>query len=184
MLKWMFRKKLRDFERKHDYDASYLHEVLATDERAFVQFGLAVNIGAYKKDVPADVYFAAQLTSSMHADCGPCTQLVVEYALEEGVAPETIAAIVAGNEAALTPDVVLAVRFARALLARDLEVDACRDEIERRWGPRAVLSIAFGVMTSQMFPTLKYALGHGKACTRVLVAGKTVSRPALAASVS
>jgi hypothetical protein len=176
MMKWMIRRKLAAFEREHDYDASYMREVLATDLGAFLKFARATAIGTYRKDVPLDVYFAVTLTSSMHADCGPCTQLGVGFALQAGVAAPAIAAIVAGDEAAMPPGVALGVRFARAVLARDPSADQWREEILRRWGPRALLALAFGMMAVQLYPTLKYALGHGEACTRLVVAGQTVMR--------
>jgi hypothetical protein len=179
MLKWMLHRQLRAFERKHHYDASYMHEVLDVDTAAFIKFGFATGLGTYRKDVPLGAYYAAAITSSMHADCGPCTQLGVEIALGEGVAVATLSAIVAGDEAAMSDDVVLATRFARAVLAHDPEADACREEITRRWGPRAVLSLSFAIMGAQLYPTLKYALGHGKACSRVVV-GEDVLTPAYA----
>ncbi|WP_020574467.1 hypothetical protein [Actinopolymorpha alba] len=175
MLKWMIRRKLRAFERQHGYDSSFMHEVLDTDLRAFLKFGFATGIGTYRKDVPLDVYFAAGLTSAMHADCGPCTQLGVDFALQAGVPAPTIAAVVAGDEAAMSRDVALGVRYARAVIAHDPEADVYREEIVQRWGPRALLALAFGIMSAQLYPTLKYALGHGKACTRVVVAGETVT---------
>jgi hypothetical protein len=98
------------------------------------------------------------------------------------VAASTVAAIIRGDDQALPPDVALAVRFARAVLARDGQADQYREEIQRRWGDRALLSLSFGIMATQLYPTLKYALGYGKACTRVVVDGQTVSprRPAVA----
>ena len=42
---------------------------------------------------------------------------------------------------------------------------------------RALVSLAFAVTGARIFPTLKYALGHGRACTRVIVGGE--SRPVL-----
>lgn len=175
MLKWILNRKLRAFEQAYGYDASYMHEVLDIDVGAFIKFGRATAIGNYRKDVPADAYFAAGLTSSMHADCGPCTQLKVGFALQAGVSPRTVAAIVAGDEAAMTDDAALGVRFARAVVAHDPQADAWREEIVRRWGPRAVLALAFVILAAQMYPTLKYALGYGKACTRVVVAGQTLT---------
>jgi len=174
MLKWLIRRRLSAFERENDYDASYLREVLATDLSAFLQFARATALGKYRKDVPVDVYFAALLMSSVHADCGPCTQLAVGFALRAGVAPQMIAAVVAQNEARMSPEVALGVRFARAVIGRAPEADACREEISRRWGERAVLALAFAIMNAQLYPTLKYALGHGKSCTRVVVAGQTI----------
>lgn len=174
MLKWMIHRKLSAFERQHGYDASYMHAVVDTDVRAFVKFARATGLGSYRKDVPADVYVAATLTSSIQADCGPCTQLGVGFALHAGVSAGTIAAVVRKDEAAMSPAVALAVRFARAVLTRDAAADACREEIVRRWGPRGVLALAFGIMNAQLYPTLKYALGHGQSCTRVVVAGETI----------
>jgi hypothetical protein len=184
MLRWFFHRKLRAFERQYRYDASYMHELLDTDPGAFVKFGRATGLGHYRKDVPADVYFAATLTSSIAADCGPCTQLGVGFALGAGVPAATIAAVVRRDEAAMSPEVALAVRFARAVLARDAAADGCREEILRRWGPRALLTLAFGIMGAQLYPTLKYALGHGQACTRVVVAGEPVSPRRLAAEAA
>src|SRR5205085_11916448 len=85
MLKWMIHRKLSAFERDHDYDASYMHQVLDTDLGAFLRFGRAIALGNYRKDVPADVYLGAALTSSIHADCRPCTQLGVGFALRAGI---------------------------------------------------------------------------------------------------
>lgn len=175
MLKWLIRRKLAAFERAHGYDASYMHEMLDTDLGAFLKFGRAVGIGAYRKDVPREVYMAAALTSSIAADCGPCTQLGVGFALAEGVSPEIVAAVVAGDEAAMSRDALVGARFARAVLARDPEADVWREEIERRWSKRAVLALAFATLGAQMYPTIKYALGHGKACTRVIVGDKTIT---------
>jgi len=184
MLKWLIHRKLRAFEREHDYDASYMHEVLDTDRAAFLKFARATGLGAYRKDVPTDVYFAAALTSSINADCGPCTQLGVGFALRAGVPAATIAAIVKRDEAAMSQDVALGARFARTVLARNPAVDVCREEIVTRWGSRAVLALAYAVMAAQLYPALKYALGHGKACTRVVVAGQALSPRKLAAEAA
>jgi len=175
MLKWLIRRRLDAFEREYDYDASYLREVLATDVRALLLFSRATGLGKYRKDVPVDVYFAVQLTTVLHADCGPCTQLAVGLALRAGVAAGTIATVVTGDEARMSPEIVLAVRFARAVIARAPEADEYRQEIARRWSQRAVLALAFSILNAQLYPTLKYALGHGQACTRVIVAGETIA---------
>jgi len=180
MLKWIIHRRLRAFERAHGYDGSYMHELLDTDFWAFLKFSRAIALNAYRKDVPTDVYFAATLTSSIQADCGPCTQLGVGFALSAGVPAPVVSAIVRGDDAAMPPDVALAARFARAVLARDMAVDACREEVARRWGSRAVVALAFGVMSAQLYPALKYALGHGKACTRVVIAGQAVAPRRLA----
>jgi hypothetical protein len=116
----------------------------------------------------------------MAEDCGPCTQLVVTRAEREGVAPATLKAILAGDERAMPPDAALGFRFAQAVLRHDAAADALRDEIVVRWGMRALVTLAFAITTSRIFPTLKYALGHGRSCTLVKVGGTptTVTRQA------
>jgi hypothetical protein len=50
------------------------------------------------------------------------------------------------------------------------------------------VSLAFAITAARVYPTSKYALGHGKACQRVVVAGETIAPrahpPAIPASRS
>jgi alkylhydroperoxidase family enzyme len=176
MLKWLIKNRLNAFERRFGYDVTYARELLATDTRAFLHYARVAGLSAYRRDVPVDVYYAAKLTAIVAEDCGPCSQLVVAMALGDGVDPRTVAAVVAGDEhdAVLGEPARLGVRFARAVLAHDPAADELREIVARRWGPRAVVSLAFAITASRLFPTLKYALGHGKACQRVEVAGEVV----------
>lgn len=174
MLTWFIKKKLDAFARTYDYDVSYLRELLAIDPRAIIAFAKAQSMGAYRRDLPAHVYTAVSLTGVMHEDCGPCTQLGVAMALEGGVTPKVIASVIRGDVAAMSDEVALGVQFARATLARDPAADAYREDIERRWGKRAVVSAAFALTMSRVYPTLKYALGHGKACSRVVVGSEAI----------
>jgi hypothetical protein len=89
----------------------------------------------------------------------------------EGVAPATLRAIVAADADAAGPDAGLALRFAKATLAHDPGADALRREILQRWGERALVTLALAIAGSRIFPTVKYALGHGQACSRVEVGG-------------
>jgi hypothetical protein len=71
-------------------------------------------------------------------------------------------------------EVALGLRFAEAALARDLTADSLREQIRQKWGDKAVISAAFAITTGQIYPTLKYALGFGHACTLVNVNGEPV----------
>ena len=182
MLKWLIRKRLSAFQRKFDYNVDYARELLDIDSRAFFRYARAASsMSSYRRDVPRDVYCAVALTSIVLEDCGPCTQLGVTMALQDGVAARTIASILRGNEAQLDDGVRLGMRFARAVAARDPAADELRDDIVKRWGKRALVSLAFAMTATRIYPTIKYALGHGKACQRVDVAGETIvphSQPA------
>jgi hypothetical protein len=121
--------------------------------------------------VPIEPWFAAGITAVRHEDCGPCTQLGVMMAERAGISPAVIRAVLAENPDAMPTDVALVWRFTRATLAHDPAADEYRDTIVNRWGRLALVSLAFAITAGRIYPTIKYALGHGKTCTRVVVGG-------------
>jgi hypothetical protein len=94
---------------------------------------------------------------------------------KQGVRPEILRAVLTDDVAAMPDDVALAWRFARATLAHDVEADRYRDEIVKRWGRRAVVSLAFTLTAARIYPTVKYATGHGHICSRIVVDGTPVA---------
>ncbi len=173
MLKWIIRRRLAAFEKQFGYDASYMRHVLDTDLRAFLAFARAANVSRFRRDVPTDLHYAVAITGGLVADCGPCTQLVVTMALREGVPGATIAKLLRDDEH-MTDTMRLGSRFARAVLARDPIADELRETIERRYGPRAVISLGLTLVASQLYPTFKYAIGYGHACQRIEVDGTSI----------
>ena len=149
--------------------------MIDADPRAAWMFQRATGLGKYRKDVPVDALAAAAITAVRHEDCGPCTQLGVSMAERAGVDPKVLRAVLTETPAMMPPDVALAWRFTRATLDHDPSADQYRDEIIKRWGPRAVVSLAFAIVTARMYPTVKYAMGHGKACTRIVVDGAPIA---------
>jgi len=174
MFKRLMHRGIGRFERQWNYDAGYVHDLIEADPRAAWMFQRAVGLGKYRKDVPAAALAAAGITAVRHEDCGPCTQLGVSMAERSGVDPKVLRAVLTGNPTMMTPDVALAWRFTRATLDHDPSADQYRDEIAKRWGPRAVVSLAFAIVAARMYPTVKYAMGHGKACTRIVVDGAPI----------
>jgi hypothetical protein len=171
MIKWLLRRGIAAFEKKYDYDASYLRELVDASPRAAWKFARVTALANVRQDVPRDACVAAGLVTTMAEDCGPCTQLGVTMAEREGVAPATIKAILAGDERAMTPEAALGYRFAQATLRHDPAADALRDEIVTRWGKQALVSLACEITAARTFPTMKYAMGHGKSCSLIRVAG-------------
>jgi len=175
MLSWILRNRLRAFEREWEYDMSYARALLDADVRAFLAFAKAQGMGRYRKDIPRDVGYAAGITAMLAEDCGPCTQLGVTMALREGMSARVLAAVVRGELEELSEDVRLGVEFARAVISHAPAADELRERIVATWGQRALVSLAFAITMSRVYPTLKYALGHGKACQRVVIAGQPVA---------
>jgi uncharacterized lipoprotein YbaY len=173
MIKGVLRRQLAAFERTWSYDAVYLHEMLDADPRALMAFGRVRALSRYRKDVPPAAYCAAGIVAVMTEDCGPCTQLAIDMAECGGVAPSALRAIIARDYAAMPAEAALAARFAEASLHHAPEVDELREEVVRQWGKRALIALAFAIVTARIYPSLKYALGHGRACTHVTVGGET-----------
>lgn len=174
MLKWLMHRGTTAFERQWNYDASYVHELIEADPRAAWMFQRAAALSKYRTDVPVDALAAAAITAVRHEDCGPCTQLGVQMAERSGVDPKVLRAVLTDTPLMMPPDVALTWRFTRATLDHDPSADAYRDEIIKRWGPRAVITLAFAIVTARLYPTVKYAMGHGKACTRIVVDGAPI----------
>ena len=181
MLKAILSRWLNGVERTWRYDASYMRLVLRVSPGSLLKFA----IGTRAPDVraaPGAALVAAGIVGTLAEDCGPCTQICVDMASAHGVPPAILRAIVAGDEAAMGDTAALVWRFARASLARDMQTcDPLRDEIVRRWGEKGLVAIGLSLTAARMYPTLKYALGYGNACSKVVVAGEDVAPRALAA---
>lgn len=173
MIRWFLRRGIDKFERTWNYDASYMREVLDADPRALFVLSKVQGLTAYRKDVPLAAYCAAGIVSVLAEDCGPCTQLAIEMAQREGVDPAILRAVVARDLGAMPYEVALAVRFAEASMKRAPEADDLREEVVRRFGKRGVISLSFALVAGRIFPTLKYALGYGRACTRLTIGGES-----------
>lgn len=189
MMRWALRKAISKFEREWNYDASYMRDIIDASPRAAWLFSRVTALGQFRRDVPLEAWCAAGITAVRQEDCGPCTQLGVEMAERAGVSPAVLSAVLADDEEAMPADVALAWRFTRATLARDAAADGYREVIVKRWGRRALISLSFAITAGRVYPTVKYALGHGKACTRIVVGGTAVKldhgrMPARAADVA
>jgi hypothetical protein len=187
MVKWALHKGIAKFERDWNYDASYMRDLIDASPRAAWLFSRAAALGRFRQDIPVEAWCAAGITAVRQEDCGPCTQLGVTMAERAGVSADVLRAILTEDEAAMPAEVALVWRFTRATLAHDPAADAYREAIVQRWGRRALVSIAFAITAARIYPTVKYALGHGQACMRVVVSGTPVTfdhgRPAAEAQV-
>lgn len=171
MIKTLLARQLDRFERQWGYDASYMRHMLNVSPASFIKFGFVTSM-VDTKAAPAAALAAVGVAGTLAEDCGPCTQIGIDKAAAAGVDPAVLRAILAGDEAGMGPDAALGWRFAQASLARDLEAaDALRDQVLARWGDRGLVALSLALTAARMYPTLKYALGYGKACSKVTVAG-------------
>src|SRR5215813_4485632 len=174
MIKWVFRKAIEKFERDWNYDAGYMRDIIDASPHAAWLFFRVTSLGQFRRDLPIEAWCAAGMTAVRQEDCGPCTQLGVTMAERAGVSPVVLYAVLTDNTAAMPPDVAMVWKFTRATLAHDAAADEYREAILKRWGRLALVSLAFAITAARIYPTVKYALGHGKACMRIVVGGTPV----------
>lgn len=177
MLSWLIRRKIDAFENEFSYDMDYARDLLDTSRRAMMLFHKATGMGEYREELPKDAWYAARLVTMRAEDCGPCTQLTATMAERDGQSPEMIRAVLSGELDELPDDVRLVVEFTSASLGRDPAADPLRNRIVQRFGRRGLVSIAFAMLSSRLYPTLKYALGYGHTCSVVHVDGAPVLTP-------
>ncbi len=169
MIRYLFNKMLLGFQRQYKYDVTYMQEILDTDLSAYLRFMGFQTMSAHAGDLPVDVLFAARLRAIIWDDCGPCTQLLVNMALEAGANPDIINATINRDMEQMPDDIKLVVAFTDYVLAHDPAADDLRQRIVANWGKQGLIALGFGISTCRVYPALKYTMGYGKACSRIQV---------------
>jgi hypothetical protein len=168
MLKALLHRYTRRFEQRYHYDAIYMHEMADISPGGFIRFAVMQMAGGnWRGDAPFRVWCAAGIAGALVEDCGPCVQIASDMAVEGGMPGEVIAALLSGKPT--DANAQLGFDYGRALLNAAPELDGLREQIEMRWGKRALLAISLRALTARNFPVLKRALGHARVCQRVRI---------------
>lgn len=176
MLKYIFNRYMIKMSKRYRYDIAYMQDILKADLSAFLKYLASQFMASYTGNLPAEVIFAAKLRTIIKDDCGPCTQLITNMALEANVSSEHVQHIIERNINDLPNDVALIVQFTDLVLAHDVEADSLRDKIIALWGEKGLVAISFSISSTRVYPALKYALGHGKTCSKISV-NESVLKP-------
>ena len=174
MIKALLHHQIRKFENAFGYDAGYVHEIIDASPSIAVKFAIFRMLAAKTKDAPAEALYAAAIAAATSEDCGPCAQLVVNLAVKDGVEPQTIAALLRGDLAAAGRNAELAFRYGKAVALNGADAVELSAEVERHFGKRGLVALAFTVAFGRVYPTVKRGLGHGAACARLQVATETI----------
>lgn len=158
-------KLIRSFEQRYGYDAGYMHEINQVSASATIRLLSLSGITNYRgKELP--VWGGAALAATLHGDCGPCAQLMVNRLLELKVAPEQIQACLEGDYQS-SGTMGLGFQFAQAVLDKSREIDILADQIKNEHGQESLIAAAYAASTYSTYPLLKRALGHAKACNSI-----------------
>lgn len=171
MLKYFFNKMLESMKSRYGYDVRYMQDILDTDVVAYLKFMGFQTMSVHQGNLPDRAIFAARLRAIIHEDCGPCTQLIADMASEANVSPEIVQAIVTRDIEGLPEEVALVVEFTDLVLSHNPEADRLREGILALWGMKGLIAITYGISSSRVYPTMKYALGYGHSCHKVQIDG-------------
>jgi hypothetical protein len=174
MLKSYLRRQIERMEHKFAYDAAYAREILDASMPAFLKFALFQAMAAHRDGVPREAWFAAKLAAVMKEDCGPCAQLVLDTALQAGVRPQILAALVRQDFPAAGRDAALGFRYGLAVSSNTPDAAEIAAEAQAKFGKRGQVSLAMAVASARVYPTLKRAMGHGAVCRRLSVLGDAI----------
>jgi alkylhydroperoxidase family enzyme len=174
MRSWIARSMLRAMSKRYGYDTNYLEVMLKESPSAFFKFASLRKAAGHREVVPIEASFAAKLVGALTEDCGPCTQLCVDMALEAGMPRDQIEAVLRRDPRAMNSYTVLAFRFADAVVQRSPGDDEYRDAVRVQWGEKGVIDLTLALQIGRMFPMVKAGLGYAKECRRVKVSGHDV----------
>ncbi|MGB8398951.1 hypothetical protein [Bradyrhizobium sp.] len=174
MRSWIARRMLRTMSKRYGYDTGYLEMMLKASPSAFFKFAPLAKAAGHREVVPVDASFAAKLVGAMAEDCGTCTQLVVDMALEAGMANDQVAAVLSRDPGAMNSATKLAYRFADVVVRRSADDHELRDAVRARWGEKGVIDLTLALQMGRMFPMVKAGLGYASECRRVRVGGRDV----------
>lgn len=175
MLKRIVEKKMQEFEAMTGESADYMREIYAASPKAFFKYNrFSQGMGQHRDVLPPEVAAVAGIAAIKSEDCGPCLMIVIRFAQLRGVGDDVIEAAVARDLETLSPDLADAYRFAEAVAGAEHDTGELEDKLRAQYGDRGMIELAFVIASVRVYPTLKRALGHGRACYPVEIGGKVV----------
>ena len=169
MLRWIFRRKLDAEEKKLGESMDYLRHIVAVSPSAFMRFASIMPFANSRRVLPKNIWYAAQLITLQHEDCGPCLQITVNLAQRDGVDGTVIRAILDRDRDGLTPEFADVCDFAQAIANKDVDADALRETLRKRYGDRGLIELSYAIAAGRIPPTVKRVLGYARSCQDVTI---------------
>ena len=88
MLRLFLRRKLDAEEKKLGESMDYLRHIVDISPTSFLRFACVMPFANSRKTLPKEVWCVAQVVTLQHEDCGPCLQITLNPARQEGVSAE------------------------------------------------------------------------------------------------
>ena len=175
MLKRLLNRLILDAEKKTGENADWMRDILRVSTKSFLVFGLFTPLSTHRQALPLHLHHLARLAAVSEADCGPCFQTVVNYAVQDGVDDRLIRAAIEEDVSKMSELEAIVYRFASAVAHKEPDDDAARVAILKEWGEQGLIDLAYAVAGTRVFPTVKRAMGYGAACQVLEVRGRRIA---------
>lgn len=175
MISYLMRKAFASFGRRYNYDISHLEEVSDIYSAKAWRYMLLTPFSQHYTAASKEACFAAKITSTHMADCGPCTNLTLQMAIEAGIDRTQLSAILLGDKAAMSPDILLGYNYAYAMNENSPAFLDLIQEVEIQFGKRGLWDMASAVAMGDFYPKLKRGLGKAKSCLAPAEIAKEIS---------
>lgn len=142
----------------------YITELGEASFSGFIKFLLFLPLAGHRGRTDGTLVHVARLVAFRHEGCGSCLQGAINVALDEGVAPASLTAVLDGDYSTMPPPVSLIVRFTERVLAMDGSEYEPRQEILARYGATTLAELSLAIASARVFPTIKRGLGHSVSC--------------------
>lgn len=166
MLRWFLCRKLDAEEKKLGESMDYLRHIVEVSPAAFFRFASIMPFANSRKTLPKEAWYVAQIVALQHEDCGPCLQIAVNLARQQGVAVELIRLALNKDVDNLPQDLSNVYNFAQSVMLGN-EDEGLRDKLRERYGDRGLIELAYAIASARIPPTVKRVLGYATSCRSV-----------------
>ncbi len=161
-------REIDQFEAHYQYDSTYMRELLQHSPEGYVRFDNFMPLAHHREVLAVEPYWVAKLATMLVEDCGDCLQLNVRLALEEGVDPSIVRAVLDGGDT-LPEQLRDIYHYVRQVAGRAETDSELEKRIQAQLDKGALLELAIAIATASVFPTIKRTLGYTRSCSLITV---------------
>ena len=169
MLRWFINKRLGAEQLKVGESLDYLRYITDKYPSATLRFASIGPFANARKILPSDAWYAAQLVTLQHEDCGPCLQIGVNLARKEGVDKNLIHKVLSGEWSELAPELNTICQFTRQAVTEKIANEEMRREIIDQYSEKGLIELAYAIAAAAIPPTTKRVLGFSRSCSTVAI---------------
>lgn len=160
-------KKLEGYRTVYNYDTSYMEEMLKESPDAYEIYDAFLPMAYFSKATSTEVIHLVRIVSMMNQDCGACSQLCIDFALEAGLSKEFVKEIVFNEGKALSPDLQLLFDFTKTISTNQTVDPLMYDKMNQIYTREMMMEIALAIASTRVFPAIKKTLNYFESCSMV-----------------